>query len=178
MKRTFLFLIVTVLFLGCSTSSQIDYDKTVSFSDIQSFSLDLPVDSPDQLRSTLLSNSIEQNLTAKGLNKTEASQSDIAVSYFAVTSTEPSNSSFSIGLGTGFGGRSGGISLGSIVSLPLGKQETIYQSLRIDIQQGDRIIWSGIDEIEIDSGNSIELQTKIDELVAKILASFPPTPES
>ncbi|WP_289028766.1 DUF4136 domain-containing protein [uncultured Paraglaciecola sp.] len=85
-KRTFLLLMVSVICWGCSTTRQIDYDKAVSFSDIQSFSLDLPVDSPDRVRSTILSNSIEQNLTAKGLNKTEASQSDIAVSYFAVTS--------------------------------------------------------------------------------------------
>ncbi|WP_289028765.1 DUF4136 domain-containing protein [uncultured Paraglaciecola sp.] len=60
----------------------------------------------------------------------------------------------------------------------MGKQETIYQSLRIDIQQGDRVIWSGIDEIEIDSGNSVELQSKINELVESILKSFPPPPKS
>ncbi|MFT2091114.1 DUF4136 domain-containing protein [Paraglaciecola sp. 2405UD69-4] len=178
MKHTFLLLMVSVICLGCSTTRQIDYDKTVSFSNINSFSLDQPIESPDQLRSTLISNSIEQNLISKGLNKTETAQGDIDVSYFAVTSTEPNRSSFSIGLGTGIGGRSGGISLGSILSLPLGKQEIIYQSLRIDIQQGDKIIWSGIDEIEIDSGNSVELQTKIGELVESILRSFPPTPKS
>lgn len=177
MKRFLLvFFMASIFLFGCSSSPKVDYDKTTNFSTIKSFSLAQSLDSPDQVRSDLITNSIEKHLTSKGLNKTDGSESDIFVSFYAVLSEEPNNTSFSFGLGTGIGGRSGGISLGSILSVPVGKQSVFYQNLRIDIFQGNTIIWSGVDEVEIETGNGIELQTKIDELVTNILTLFPPAP--
>ena len=77
-------------------------------------------------------------------------------------------------MGTGSFGRSGGISLGSIFSIPVGEQTTLQQGLQIDMVKDGKFIYSASGVVELESKDSISIQNKLDELVIRLLEQYPP----
>ena len=100
---------------------------------------------------------------------------DIAVGYVPSTSTKEDGTTLNLGLGTGSYGRSGGISLGSIFSIPVGEQTSLHQRLQIDMVKDGKFIYSAAGSTELDGKDSISIQNSLNELVSELLNPYPNT---
>ena len=120
-----------------------------------------------------MASTITTVLQGKGLTVASEDEADIRVGFFPSNRVEEGGSSVSIGLGTGVFGRSGGISLGSIFSVPVGEQVTEYQNLQIEVVQDGEFIYSAAGSAELEANDSISVQQALSELVVTLLQPFP-----
>lgn len=120
-----------------------------------------------------LTSAISRALIAKGLKPSPEEGADVLVGFLPSTASEENDTRLNLGLGSGVFGRSGGISLGSIFSVPIGERVTQYQNLQIDVVRGDTFIYSALGSVEVESTDSVTIQNKLGELVANLLEAFP-----
>lgn len=183
-----IFLLFISMLSGCtSTGPDINYDNEMDFSEIHTFAITSSESTTAQALVLHVEERIAQELIAKKLlrvtqgiaeekgNNEHAKGADIEVSFTVSTLTKEDGTTLSVGLGTGSYSRSGGISLGSIFSIPVGEQVSLHQTLQIDISKDNRIIYSASGSAEIDSKDSISIQQTLDKLVVSLLARFPPS---
>ena len=147
--------LLAVSFLaGCASKGpQINIDESQNFAEINT--------------------AISRALIAKGLKPSPEEGADVLVGFLPSTASEENDTRLNLGLGTGVFGRSGGISLGSIFSVPIGERVTQYQNLQIDVVRGDTFIYSALGSVEVESTDSVTIQNKLGELVANLLEAFP-----
>lgn len=171
-----LLLMVGVLSLAACSSNkpQVNIDKTQNFADLKTFYIQPPLNPINTTLANHLSSSITERLIEKGLTPTSEQSADIAVGYLPSTATKEDGTTLNLGLGTGTFGRSGGISLGSIFSIPVGEQTSLHQGLQIDMVKDGTFIYSASGTVELEAKDSISIQNRLDELVIKLLAQFPP----
>lgn len=173
LKSGLFFLFCAVLVAGCSSKPQVSVDDSQNFADIKTFYIQAPLNPINETLANHLSSTITQRLITKGLTPTAEDEADVSVGYLPSTTTKEDGTTLNLGLGTGTFGRSGGISLGSIFSIPVGEQTSLQQGLQIDIVKDGRFIYSASGSVELESKNSISIQKKLDELVTALLEQYP-----
>ncbi|MAQ01366.1 MAG: hypothetical protein CL586_04460 [Alteromonadaceae bacterium] len=162
------------LLVGCASNKpQIKMLEETNFAALKTFYVQPPLNSFNPTLEQHMASTITTVLQGKGLTVASEDEADIRVGFFPSNRVEEGGSSVSIGLGTGVFGRSGGISLGSIFSVPVGEQVTEYQNLQIEVVQDGEFIYSAAGRAELESSDSITVQQALTELVETLLQPFP-----
>ena len=162
------------LLVGCASNKpQIKMREETNFATLKTFYVQPPLNSFNPTLEQHMASTITTVLQGKGLTVASEDEADIRVGFFPSNRVEEGGSSVSIGLGTGVFGRSGGISLGSIFSVPVGEQVTEYQNLQIEVVQDGEFIYSAAGRAELESSDSITVQQALTELVETLLQPFP-----
>ena len=172
-KSGLFFLLCTALIAGCSSKPQVSVDESQNFADIKTFYIQSPLNPINETLANHLSSTITEQLVTKGLTPSEEENADVSVGYLPSTTAKEDGTTLNLGLGTGSFGRSGGISLGSIFSIPVGEQTSLQQGLQIDMVKDGKFIYSASGSVELESKDSISIQKKLDELVIKLLEQYP-----
>tara|TARA_Y100000296_G_scaffold35043_1_gene40611 strand:+ start:77 stop:673 length:597 start_codon:yes stop_codon:yes gene_type:complete len=172
-KSALLSLLSLALVVGCASKPQVSVDDTQNFADIKTFYIQAPLNPINKTLANHLSSTITERLITKGLTPTTENDADVSVGYLPSTTTKEDGTTLNLGLGTGTFGRSGGISLGSIFSIPVGEQTSFQQGLQIDIVKDEKFIYSASGSVELESKDSISIQNKLDELVTSLLEQYP-----
>lgn len=159
---------------GCASNKpQINMDEAQNFSAIRTFSVEPPLNAVNPTIENYLRTTITDVMTAKGLIPESPDEADVKVAFLPSTARKEDGKSVSFGLGTGSFGRSGGISLGSIFTVPVGEQVSVYQNLQIDVIKDGQFIYSATGSAELEKSDSISIQQSLTELVGELLASYP-----
>ena len=162
------------LLVGCASNKpQIKMLEETNFAALKTFYVQPPLNSFNPTLEQHMASTITTVLQGKGLTVASEDEADIRVGFFPSNRVEEGGSSVSIGLGTGVFGRSGGISLGSIFSVPVGEQVTEYQNLQIEVIQDGEFIYSAAGSAELEASDSITVQQALTELVETLLQPFP-----
>ena len=172
-KSALLSLLSLALVVGCASKPQVSVDDTQNFADIKTFYIQAPLIPINETLANHLSSTITERLITKGLTPSTENDADVSVGYLPSTATKEDGTTLNLGLGTGAFGRSGGISLGSIFSIPVGEQTSFQQGLQIDIVKDEKFIYSASGSVELESKDSISIQNKLDELVTSLLEQYP-----
>lgn len=171
--------LTTLLFVisGCASNKpEINISEEQNFADIDTFYVQPPVNVSNETIANHMQTSIGNILTSKGLRSTNQDEADVTVMFYPSTAKKEDGKSISFGLGTGTFGRSGGISLGSVFSVPVGEQVSQYQNLQIDVIKDGQFIYSAVGSTELDAKDSITIQKNLTELVTSLLAPYPAKP--
>lgn len=167
-------LIAALTLAGCASNKpQIKKVEDFNFASVNTFFVKPPLNSVNPTIENHLAASITDILTRKGLTPVSKEEADVEVGFFPSTALKENGKSVSIGLGTGVFGRSSGISLGSIFNIPVGEQVTQYQNLQIDIVENGNFIYSAAGSAELETHDSITIQTALTELVNELLEPYP-----
>ena len=172
-KTALLSFLSLALVVGCASKPQVSVDDSQNFADIKTFYIQAPLNPINETLANHLSSTITERLITKGLTPTTENEADVSVGYLPSTTTKEDGTTLNLGLGTGTFGRSGGISLGSIFSIPVGEQTSFQQGLQIDIVKDGKFIYSASGSVELESKDSISIQNKLDELVTSLLEQYP-----
>ncbi|GIU11885.1 MULTISPECIES: DUF4136 domain-containing protein [unclassified Shewanella] len=172
-----LVLLPLVLLVACSSTPKNDYDLNYDFSSLKSFSQLEPSHNSDPLSASRIQQAIANSLGNQGF-VAQAENGDFNVTYGFKVEDKPKDSGFSIGLGTGSWGSSGGASIGTSVDVPVGSDTAKIQTIQIDIidPKTNQLIWRGTDKFNFDDGGEAKAE-ETKATVAKILAQFPPKQE-
>ena len=174
LKTVILLTVCVFAVAACSSSKpKVNMDETQNFANIKTFYIQSSLNPINETLANHLSSAITQRLIEKGLTPTSQEDADISVGYLPSTTAKDDGTTLNLGLGTGSYGRSGGISLGSIFSIPVGEQTTLQQGLQIDMVKDGKFIYSASGAVELESKDSISIQNKLDELVVKLLEQYP-----
>lgn len=167
--------IIGVLFLAinmaCSTADvQRDYDRNVDFSKYKTFHFyeNLKWGTLSKLDQKRMLNSIESELTAKGLTKSETP--DLLIDIQAEEKQiEQTNSS--VGIGGGSGGRGVGVGVSVAIPIKSKKRSEKYVIEMVD-SSNNQMVWQGI------YNNVVSLKTdksqSINQAIQKLLTEYPP----
>ena len=169
-----LVLMPLLLLVACSSTPKNDYDLNYDFSSLKSFSQLEPSHNSDPLSTSRIQQAIANSLGNQGF-VAQAENGDFNVTYGFKVEDKPKDSGFSIGLGTGSWGSSGGASIGTSVDVPVGSDTAKIQTIQIDIidPKTNQLIWRGTDTFNFDDGGEAKAE-ETKATVAKILAQFPP----
>ncbi|RDV29422.1 DUF4136 domain-containing protein [Alteromonas aestuariivivens] len=160
--------------VGCASNQpQINMSDEQNFDAIDTFYVQVPLNSVNPAIDDHMVTAISSVLQSRGLKPASKENADIEVGYFPTVASKEGGASVNIGLGTGVFGRSSGISLGSIFSVPVGEQVTQYQNLQIDIVKDGAFIYSAVGSVEIEAQDSITVQQELTKLVSELLQSYP-----
>jgi hypothetical protein len=176
-----IFLVITAV-NGCSgiTVSQ-DYDKSVDFAAIKTFTWKIDPDAKQDdepemspLVATRVRNAIERELVARGIAYSEMSP-DIQIDYNLKVESKISSSNVgtTIGFGTGGYGHIGGVVISTAPDIRQYDEGTLF----IDFYTSNdlKLIWRGISSQVIDKHDEPDKVTQqINLNVQKILEQFPP----
>ncbi|MDX1279781.1 DUF4136 domain-containing protein [Shewanella colwelliana] len=167
-------LAISLLLTACATKPNYDYDTNYDFNQLKQFSTFTPENTTDPLTAKRVETAITAVLVTKGFAETQENP-QFKVAYAFKVEDKPKNSGVSIGLGTGSWGSSGGVSLGTSVSVPVGSNTAKIQTIQINIidTSNNRLIWRGSDKFNFDNGGD-EKAEETQKTVATILALFPP----
>ncbi len=173
---------IAVALSGCSTNVIVDYDKSVNFGAIKSYSLlpkstksteDTRLDSP--LVDKRIINAIEQNMLAKGFNK-QAASADIQLAYRVDVKQEIVSDNSGVSMMFGFGGNRSALGLGYTVpsadvkSHDLGVLTIDFMSVKTG-----QLVWRGTSSRRLyDAGTPEDSEKLINSIVKEILDSYPP----
>lgn len=174
-----------VVLAGCSgVEVSQDFRKNADFSGISSFAWesqtqketgDVRIDNP--LLDERIRTAVQQNLAAKGIEKTERGVADIWVRYQLQSRQQVRSNDVGGGFGFGIGtyGSGGGISVGTG-----GNVRTYeYGFLAIDLirPKSGELLWRGTATFQFPDHLTPEQTTeRIDTAVSKTLEQFPPGP--
>jgi hypothetical protein len=122
---------------------------------------------PDQILDEEIKQSINSQLAAKGLTKTESDTADLFVAYQVSISEEKQWNVYGGGVGWGMGG---GMASATSSTLQIG-------TLALDIydQAGKQLIWKGTATKTLNPPKDPDKKQKnLDKAVAKLLKNYPP----
>ncbi|GLP97334.1 DUF4136 domain-containing protein [Paraferrimonas sedimenticola] len=174
MKLKLAFFSLALLVSGCASNSPVtDYDVNYDFAAVNQFQWQSPAEVSNPLTHEKVKDAIINNLTQKGLY--EADPSAIKVTAYNQLIEKPKNTGFSVGIGGGSYGSSGGV--GGSVRVPVGGNSEVHQFVRIDFvsSANQKLIWRGeASRAWVDGDNADKKQQIITQLVNDILAKFPP----
>ncbi|MBV7314446.1 DUF4136 domain-containing protein [Shewanella sp. NIFS-20-20] len=173
MRHIAMCVLMLLLVSACSTKpANTDYDVNYNFATLKNFSILPPPSDADLLVATRINDQVVKTLILKGYQDNPRTP-DFFAGVELSSNTKASDSGVSIGLGTGGWGSHGGVSVGSSVGIPLGK-ETTEQVIRINIfDPSKRLIWRGIDSFKV--SDSVEKNVSASQdVISNILARFPP----
>ena len=172
-KLTPLLLVFALAFTSCTSVRVVtDYDKNANFGTYDSFAFYKPgIDEAaiSDLDKKRILRAIDANLTAKGMRKSESPA--LLVSIFTKERERVDVYNNNFGFGWGWNPWWYGSGWGSTVS------RSTEGSLYIDLidAKTNELIWQGIGSSRLYTGSDIERrEEKIREIVAEILAEYPP----
>lgn len=176
-RQLFAILLSASLLAACAGKPpRTDYAVDFDFSKLENFTMLPAPKNDDPISAERVSNQISRDLQLKGF-KDYPRAPDFLVGFNLSTREKQDDSNVSIGIGTGSWGSSGGISVGTAVDLPTSKDK---QEQIIDIRIYDpsrRLIWRGTDAYDFKGGGDKKAEATR-KTVDKILAQFPPQPET
>lgn len=164
------------LLAGCASNApSISVDETQDFQSINSFYVKPALNSVNPTLENSIAQTIANVMTAKGLTEVSQDEADVFIGFFPFVESKDGGSRLNIGLGSGTFGRSGGISIGSVFSIPVGEQFTEYQNLQIDVTKENTFVYSASGSTKIEANDAITVQRALDELVESLLDNYPNT---
>ena len=165
-----------ILLSGCASNGpSISVDETQDFQSINSFYVQPPLNSVNPTLENSIAETIAKVMTAKGLTEASQDEADVFIGFFPFVESKDEGTRLNIGLGSGTFGRSGGISIGSVFSIPVGEQFTEYQNLQIDITKKNTFVYSASGSTEIKANDAITVQRALKQLVESLLDNYPNT---
>ena len=183
LRNTFMALALVLTVSACSgLKVSHDFDPDANFSSYATWNLmDLP-DNPElgQITEQRLQSSMERTLAAKGMTQARG-EPDFWVGYQVVFDEEVSyntvNSYYGGGWGYGgwYGPGYGGMSMGTSRTY---ENRVTVGTLIIDIfdSQTKKLSWRGVGETKIQEiRDPNERQQRLDQIVDKVMESFPPS---
>lgn len=183
MKRHFFFIAVIVsVFVGCATTTiSSDYDRSVDFSKLKTYTWapeqkptgDLRFDDPE-LRA-VIKQSIEADLEEKGFQKKTVGEPDLFVKYYITVEKkkEPLGDYYP----PIFNSRTGTVDMSMVGVRELADFTYEDGTFVLDMlaPTTNKILWRGTLEGMVDPGGTSEKRkTRAPDAVAKVLAKFPP----
>ena len=164
------------LLTSCASNApSISVDETQDFQSIDSFHVKPPLNSVNPTLENGIAETIAKVMTAKGLTEVSQDEADVLIGFFPFVESKDDGTRLNIGLGSGTFGRSGGISIGSVFSIPVGEQFTEYQNLQIDVTKENTFVYSASGSTEIKANDAITVQRALNELVKSLLDNYPNT---
>lgn len=170
--KKFILLSFSVLFLtACSTQTvTVDYDRGQDFSQIKNYSVELTSGSLGELDAARLKQSLNQELTAKGLN--ESGNPDVIIHIIPEEFISENQSS---SVGVGVGGGSGGFGTSVGFGIPI-NSEKLNQHYKVTMTTTEgNLVWEGRLDIQMPVNASPEMrEANIQKGVSKLLKKYPP----
>jgi hypothetical protein len=176
-KKFFTLLFVFLISACSNTKSTFDFDSSVDFSRIKTYTWDKQPSSAFAKANSLIDKrivkSIEANLSRKGIS--QADSGDIKISYSMSTQQKLKSSNISAGVGMSVGrSNRGSISLSSGNQL----RQTTEGTLVIDMvsAKDNSLIWRSITTQPISDRKATpqDSQKRMDQLMYGIFENFPP----
>jgi len=177
-------LAVTILLLGVipalAQDVRYDFDKEKDFSKYKTYKW-VPIkgaDQPDDLTAKQIKASVDAELSAKGLTKTESDDANLYVGFQTAVGTEKQFTSYNTGWGYGGGWGGGWYGGGMGTTTTYGSTSTVYVGM-LDLSMYDsaqkQIVWRGSVSKTLDPKAKPEKKEKnINKAVAKLLKNYPP----
>jgi hypothetical protein len=182
-KISFLWVAVLLLATGTAFSQDVRYnfDKDTDFSKLKTYQWVIikGAQQPDDLTDKQIKSTVDAQLLAKGLSKTDSTP-DLYIGYQVAINTEKEFTSFSSGMsGWGYGpGWYGGGWYGAGGGITTGSTSTIYVgSLALDMYNvsHEDLVWRGTASKTLDPKAKPEKRQKnLNKAVAKLLKNYPP----
>jgi hypothetical protein len=182
-KSRFLAFAALLLAAGTATAQEVRYnfDKNTDFSRFKTYKW-VNVKEATKLNDLVdkqIKASIDTQLAAKGLVRTDDEKADLFVAYQAAVGQEKQFSSYSSGWGYGAGWGGGWYGPGGTTSTTTtGQTSTIYVGqLGVDMYDSANhdLVWRGIASKTIDENAKPEKQQKnLDKALKKLFKNFPP----
>ena len=178
---------LTLLAVGAAVAQDVRYnfDKKTDFTKFKSYKW---VDIKDAGKfNSMVDQQIKQSadaqLATKGLSKTDSDNADLLIGYQGAVGQEKQFSSYSTGMGPGWGygpgwGGGGWYGGGMSSTMTTGQTSTIYVGqIAIDMYDSANkdLVWRGIVSKTIDQKAKPEKQQKnLDKAMAKLFKKYPP----
>jgi hypothetical protein len=189
MKRISFFSMALFLLMTTSALCQdvrYNYDKGTDFSKFKTYKWVLikGAQMPNDIVDKQIKSTIESQLLMKGLTAVDTDNADLYIGYQTAVGSEKQFSSFSSGMGPGWGygggWYGGGWYGGGGMSTTTGQTTTIYVGqLVLDMYNpaGKDLIWRGTASKTLDPKAKPDKQQKnLNKAVAKLLKNYPPPP--
>ena len=178
---------LTLLAVGAAVAQDVryNYDKKTDFTKFKTYKW---VDIKDAGKfNSMVDQQIKQSadaqLATKGLTKTDADTADLLIGYQGAVGQEKQFSSYSTGMGPGWGygpgwGAGGWYGGGMSSTMTTGQTSTIYVGqIAVDMYDSANkdLVWRGIVSKTIDQKAKPEKQQKnLDKAMAKLFKKYPP----
>src|SRR5579883_2524890 len=182
-KFALLSTLVLCLFTGFVLAQDVRYnfDKDTDFAKFKTYKW-VPIKGAQQLNGLMdkqLKESVDAELTKKGLTLSEGENADLLIGYQAAVGQEKQFTSFNSDWGYGAGWYRGGwYGGGGGMSTTTGQTSTIYiGQLALDMYDSAKhdLVWRGVASKTIDPKAKPEKQEKnLNKAVAKLLKKYPP----
>ena len=123
---------------------------------------------PNQIADAQIKSSVDSQLAAKGLTKTDSDKADLLIGYQVSVDKEKQWNAYSMG-GARFGG------MGSATSSTISNGSLVLDMYDPTSKQ---LVWTGTATKTLNpSGNQEKNQKNLDKAMAKLLKNFPPPPK-
>lgn len=189
MKRLSLLFMALSLMIASSALGQdvrYNYDKQADFSKFKTYKwVDIKdAQKPDDLVDKQIKASIDAELAKKGLSVVTGDDADLYIGYQVAIGSEKQFTSFSSGMGPGWGygpgWYGGGWYGGGGMSTTTGQTSTIYTGqLALDMYESGKkdLAWRGVVSRTLDpKAKPDKRQKNLNKAVAKLLKNYPPPP--
>ena len=160
-----------------------NFDKNTDFSKFKTYKWVVLKDAApvNDILDKDIKSSVDAQLATKGLSKVDSDNADLFIAYQTAVSTEKQFTSFSSGMGPGWGagpGYGGGWYGGGGMQTTTGQTSTIYVG-QLDLDMYDSVnkdlVWRGVASKTIDpKAKPDKHQKNLDKAVAKLLKNYPP----
>ena len=175
-------LFITASMVGCSSNVIVDYDKSVNFSGLKSFTLlpksaksteDTRLDSP--LIDKRIISAIDNIMLAKGISKKD-SGAEIQLTYRIDLKQEIISNDSGVSMMFGLGGSRSALGLGySIPTSDVKSHDLGVLTIDFVSARTGELIWRGSSKHRLyDTGTPDTTDKLINEIVKEILDSYPP----
>jgi hypothetical protein len=178
---------LTLLAVGAAVAQDVRYnfDKKTDFTKFKTYKW---VDIKDakkfnQMVDQQVKESIDRQLATKGLTKTDADNADLLIGYQGAIGQEKEFSSYSSGMGPGWGygpgwGAGGWYGGGMSSTMTTGQTSTIYVGqIAVDMYDSANkdLVWRGVASKTLDEKAKPEKQQKnLDKAMTKLFKKYPP----
>ncbi|MDP2559790.1 DUF4136 domain-containing protein [Psychrobium sp. 1_MG-2023] len=184
-KIKWLLIIVALMLVGCKSTPNYDYDRSVNFEKINTYAWVVESKSQDNgdnfytsdINQKRIVTAIDRELQSKGFRKVAPNEADVMVNYQTVidtkrerdlTTTHPYYWSFGYGYHHSH--------LNWHMNLNSAQREYKAGTLIVDfISANKELIWRGAEQSRLsEKSTPLKREQKINEAVQKVLVNFPP----
>ena len=178
---------LTLLAVGAAVAQDVRYnfDKKTDFSKFKTYKW-VDIKDAGKFNSMVdqqVKQSIDTQLATKGLTKTDSDNADLLIGYQGAIGQEKEFSSYSSGMGPGWGygpgwGAGGWYGGGMSSTMTTGQTSTIYVGqIAVDMYDSANkdLVWRGVASKTLDAKAKPEKQQKnLDKAMAKLFKKYPP----
>jgi hypothetical protein len=187
-KISFIWIALLLMTVGSALCQDVryNYDKGTDFSKFKTYKWVLIKDAqmPNDIVDKQIKSTIDSQLLTKGLSAVDTDNADLFLAYQTAVGSEKQFTSFSTGMGPGWGygggWYGGGWYGGGGMSTTTGQTTTIYVGqLVLDMYNpaGKDLVWRGTVSKTLDPKAKPDKQQKnLNKAVAKLLKNYPPPP--